>query len=124
MSEHEKASPFDRLRRGLTESIAYSKGELTLVTTELPVPPPKPGPEEILSLRKEYHMSHAVFAAVVNVSVKTVQSWEQGQREPSDAALRMLQVLRREPNIVCKILTWVPDKGTFSRRRGKKQEVG
>ena len=43
MSEHEKAGIFDRLRKGLRESIACSKGELTLVTTELPVPPPKPG---------------------------------------------------------------------------------
>ena len=124
MSEHEKASLFDRLRRGLAESVAFSKGELTLVTTELPVPPPKPGPKEILSLRKEYRMSQAVFAAVVNVSVRTVQSWEYGLREPSDAALRMLQVLRREPNIAGKILTWVPDKSTFSRRRRKKREVG
>ena len=124
MSEHEKASFFDRLRKGLLEGIAHSKGEITLVTTELPVPPPKPSPEDILSLRKKCRMSQAMFAAVVNVSVKTVQSWEQGLREPSDAALRMLQVLQREPNIVGKIFTWTQDNGTSSRVRGKKQRVG
>ena len=67
-------------------------------------------------------MSQAVFAAVVNVSVKTVQSWEQGVREPSDAALRMLQLMRREPDIVQKIFTWRPIRGALSRGRGKKQE--
>jgi putative transcriptional regulator len=122
MSGHEKASLFDRLRNGLAQSGAYSGGELTLVTTDLPVPPPKPGPKEIVSLRKDYHMSQAVFAAVVNVSVKTVQSWEQGVREPSDAALRMLQLMRREPDIVQKIFAWRPTGGALSRGRGRKQE--
>ena len=122
MSEHEKASLFDRLRNGLAESGAYSRGELTLVTTDLPVPPPKSGPKEIVSLRKDYHMSQAVFAAVVNVSVKTVQSWEQGVREPSDAALRMLQLMRREPDIVQKIFAWRPTRDALSRGRGRKQE--
>jgi DNA-binding transcriptional regulator YiaG len=34
-------------------------------------------------------MSQAVFAQVLNVSTKTVQSWVQGQRKPSQAALRL-----------------------------------
>jgi len=46
MSDRDKPSLFDRLREGLEESIAYSKGELSLVTTELPTPPPKPKPSE------------------------------------------------------------------------------
>jgi len=41
-SDHEKARLLDRLRKGLLEGIAHSKGKLKLVTTELPVPPPKP----------------------------------------------------------------------------------
>jgi len=126
MSEHEKAGLFDRLRKGLTESGAYSRGELTLATTELPVPAPKPRPKEIVSLRKDFHMSQAVFAVVVNVSVKTVQSWEQGVRDPSDAALRMLQLLRREPDIVQKIFAWQPARNPSSpgRRKKQQQEVG
>jgi len=124
MNEHEDASLFERLKKGMQDSIAYSRGELTLVTTELPVPPPRPRPGDILSLRKKHRMSQAVFAAVVNVSVKTVQSWEQGVRQPSEASLRVLQILHREPEIVSKIFTWVPDNGTEAKRRGKKQKVG
>ena len=127
MSQHEKASLFDRLRQGLSDSVAYSKGELSLVTTELPAPPPRPDPAKIVSLRKQYRMSQAVFAAVVNVSVKTVQSWEQGLRRPSDAALRMLQVIRREPDVVERILcsNWQPKPGKGRiRRRRKAQPAG
>lgn len=45
-------------------------------------------------------MSEAVFAAMPNVSARTVQSREQGVREPSDAALRMIQIVRVNPGIV------------------------
>ena len=124
MSRHEKTSLFDRLRKGLEESIAYSKGELTLVTTELPSPPPRPAPTEIVSLRKRYHMSQAVFAAVVNVSVKTMQSWEQGVRTPSDAALRMLQIIGQEPNVIRRMFTRQPKGNVVSRAYRKKQAVG
>jgi DNA-binding transcriptional regulator YiaG len=34
-------------------------------------------------------MSQAVFALVLNVSTKTVQSWEREERKPSRAALPM-----------------------------------
>ncbi len=33
-----------------------------------------------------------------NKSTKTVQSWEQGQRKPSQAALRLIQVFRQNPS--------------------------
>jgi putative transcriptional regulator len=104
MSDHEKASMYDRLMKGMKESIAYSKGELSLVTIKLPAPPPAAKPHRIASLRKQCRMSQAVFAAVVNVSVKTVQSWEHGSREPSHAALRMLQIIERKPDVLDMIL--------------------
>jgi putative transcriptional regulator len=44
-------------------------------------------------------MSQAVFAATLNVSKRTVQSWEQGRRVPSDVALRMLQVVDQNPEV-------------------------
>ena len=73
-------------------------GEITLKTTilEMPDPPPKVGAGELTRLRIESGMSQAVFAQVLNVSTKTVQSWEQGTRRPSRAALRLIQVFRRD----------------------------
>jgi hypothetical protein len=39
-------SVFDRLKSDLEDSIAFSKGTLSLTTTELPAPPPKAGLEQ------------------------------------------------------------------------------
>jgi putative transcriptional regulator len=93
-------SVFGQIKAGLEDSIAYSRGELSLVTTEPPPPPPELSRAEIAALRKRLKMSQAFFAAVLNVSAKAVQSWEQGVRRPSDAALRMLQVIGRQPSVV------------------------
>jgi len=100
MSDPEKATFFERLQKGLQDSIAYSRGELSLKTTTLPAPPPKVKAEKIARLRKRLRMSQAVFAATLNVSPKTVQSWEQGVRQPADAALRMLEVVEKEPKVI------------------------
>lgn len=93
-------SVFEQIKAGLEDSIAHSKGRITLATTVLPAPPPRAGPRDVARLRRRLNMSQGVFAAVLNVSVRTVQSWEQGVREPSDVALRMLQILRQRPEIV------------------------
>jgi putative transcriptional regulator len=96
---------FEQIKAGLEDSIACSRGELSLVTTEAPAPPPKAAPRDVVRLRKRLKMSQAVFAALLNVSPKTVQSWEQGLRAPSDAALRMLQVVRKRPDVVTTIFS-------------------
>jgi putative transcriptional regulator len=95
-----KLSVFEQIKAGLEDSIAYSRGQLSLVTTELPAPPPEFSKGKIAALRRRLKMSQAYFAAVLNVSSKAVQSWEHGVRRPSDAALRMLQVIAEEPSVV------------------------
>ena len=104
-SRQRQRSVFGQIKAGLEDSIAYSRGELSLVTTEPPPPPPELSRAEIAALRKRLKMSQAFFAAVLNVSAKAVQSWEQGIRRPSDAALRMLQVIERQPSVVRSITT-------------------
>lgn len=90
---------FDRLKTGMEEAIRHAKGEVVLETTfvELPDPPPEVRGEEVARLRSENQLSQAAFARLMNVSTRTVRSWEQGHRKPSQAALRLLQVLRLEP---------------------------
>jgi putative transcriptional regulator len=64
-------------------------------------------------------MSQAVFARVLNVSTKTVQSWEQGERKPSHAALRMLQLFRERPTFVFEIVGIPATVGRQIARRAK-----
>ena len=100
----ERRSLAERLKAGLVEGIQFAKGELSLRTTQLPERPPVIAAREVISLRQAAGMSQAVFARVLNVSAKTIQSWEQGQRKPSQAALRMLQVLREKPETVFEVV--------------------
>jgi putative transcriptional regulator len=119
-----KMNVFEQIKSGLEDALAHARGELSLVTTELPAPPPRPKPRQIVGLRKRFRMSQAVFAATLNVSTKTVQSWEQGLREPSDAALRMLQVIGQEPGVVRMLLGGPSGRGrtgrTPARRAGRR----
>ena len=57
----------------------------------------------MLSESVELDMSQAVFPRVLNISPKTVQSWEQGLRQPTQAALRLLEVIEQQPEIIANL---------------------
>jgi putative transcriptional regulator len=52
-------------------------------------------PEEIRNIRSQTRMSQAVFAAILNVSVSTVQKWETGEKKPAGASLKLFNIVRR-----------------------------
>lgn len=93
---------FDRLRAGLEEGIAHARGELTLRTVEVPEDPPEIDAATLAALRRKAAMSQAVFARVLSVSAKTLQSWEQGVRTPSTAARRLIHLFAEHPEVVCR----------------------
>jgi putative transcriptional regulator len=51
---------------------------------------------DIRRIRKDANVSQAVFAAVLNVGKATVAAWEQGGKQPSGAALKLLDVVERK----------------------------
>jgi putative transcriptional regulator len=78
------------------------KQKLTLRTTQLEMPAPiKPmAPREITALRQKLNVSQAVFAGLLNVPKVTAISWEKGRRRPTGAALRLLDLIRKKPQIL------------------------
>ena len=56
-------------------------------------PVPKYSSTKIKAIRKKYHISQAVLAAVINTSVSSVQQWEIGQKHPSGPSLKLLNIL-------------------------------
>jgi len=89
---------FGDLMLSLDQALKYSRGEqINARSTVLPAPPEPLSREEIIRLREQFNCSQAVFARLLNVSVKTLQAWEQGVRTPSDAALKLLTVARNHP---------------------------
>jgi putative transcriptional regulator len=91
---------FERLKESLEEGIQFARGKLTLRTTVIPDPPPAFHAQDVVRLRKRLGLSQMIFAQILNVSAKTVQSWEQGARKPSQVSLRLLQVVKEEPKTV------------------------
>ena len=51
-------------------------------------------PLQIRRLREKSNVSQAVFAALLNTSVSTVQKWENGQKRPTATALKLLHLVQ------------------------------
>ena len=99
-----RKSLFEHLRTGLEEGIAHAKGQLTLKTVEIPEAPPEIDAKTLVALREAAEMSQALFARVLYVSPKTVQSWEQGIRVPSRASRRLIHIFTEQPGVVCQVV--------------------
>lgn len=61
-------------------------------------PPPvkKYSASQIKQIRLKSNASQAVFAAYLNTSVSTIQKWEQGQKKPTGAALKLLSLVDKK----------------------------
>jgi putative transcriptional regulator len=52
---------------------------------------------DVGTIREKTGLSQARFAALLGVSVRTLQDWEQGRRAPSGAARTLLMIAARNP---------------------------
>jgi putative transcriptional regulator len=50
--------------------------------------------------RLKVGVSQSAFAHLLGVSVRTLQEWEQGRREPSGAAKTLLRIAMRSPEAI------------------------
>ena len=55
---------------------------------------------EVRAIREEYGLSQAKFAALLGISVRTLQNWEQGRRHPQGPARVLLRVAARHPRAI------------------------
>jgi putative transcriptional regulator len=53
----------------------------------------------VIAVRARLRVSRAAFAQILNVSPRTVQAWETSARKPSDAALKLLTVAKKHPDV-------------------------
>ena len=60
------------------------------------LPPVEPlEPMQIKQIRETSRVSQAVFAALLNTSLSTVQKWEIGQKRPTGTALKLLHLVQK-----------------------------
>ena len=85
----------EKLKKGLDEILEFEQGKKTLRThvVDLPEPPLEYTAKDIRGIRERGHYSQSIFALILNVSTRTVQSWEIGARTPTHSALRLLEII-------------------------------
>lgn len=89
---------FDDLRQSLKEARAIARGErdasrrFTRSATD------------VKAVREQIGLSQSEFARLMQVSVKTLQNWEQQRRTPSGPAAALLKIVQAAPDVVLKTL--------------------
>ncbi len=78
---------------GIQEIKAYKAGEIDLKTRELTEP------SSAKEIREQLKLSQAAFAGLMGVSLRTIQDWEQGRREPSGPAKSLLRIAEQHPEV-------------------------
>jgi putative transcriptional regulator len=85
---------FNELVESVKEGVAYLRGE---ADPAVPHFAGEPDPREI---RARMGLTQEEFAETLYISVKTLRNWEQGRREPSGPAMRLLQIAAKHPEVL------------------------
>ena len=59
---------------------------------------------EVKAIREQLGVSQEKFAAILGVSKRTVENWEQGRRHPTGAARSLLRIVEVDPKHALKVL--------------------
>jgi putative transcriptional regulator len=89
-----KDEMFEELVASVREGGAILRGEKKAAkATTIDAP-------DVARIRAAYDLSQSQFAALLGISVRTLQNWEQGRRSPQGPAQVLLRVAARHPEAV------------------------
>lgn len=57
-------------------------------------------PEDVKTVREHVGLSQSVFAAVLGISKRTLQDWEQGRRHPTGPAKALLRIAYKQAEVL------------------------
>ena len=83
--------------QGLQEIKAFKAGKGSLKTRTLRAP------AATKVIRTQLDLSQSAFAGLMGVSLRTVQEWEQGRREPSGPAKTLLRIAEQHPEVFAEL---------------------
>ena len=82
--------------RDLEAELIESVRQMAEGKTSLVYPP-------VIAARKASGFSQAQFAVLLGVSVRTLQGWEQGRRQPTGAAKTLIAIAQRNPEVLASL---------------------
>ena len=99
-----KRKLFDELMDGVESMQHEREGKITLRTHEIDdLPPLEINAELIRETREQLHVSRAVFARRLRVSIRTLENWEQGRARPNAQAAALIMMVRQFPDTLDKL---------------------
>ena len=94
-------SGYDSLRQGLTEALAFTRGdEIAARVHRIAVPE-----VDVAAIRARTGLSQQAFARSIGVAKGTLLNWEHGRRRPTGAAHVLLALIDKKPSLVGDLLT-------------------
>lgn len=85
---------YNDLSLSLSQALSIAKGETAPSRTfsyEMP---------DIKAIRAKTGLTQAQFANKLNISSRTLQNWEQGTRHPTGAAITLMRLLEKQPDLI------------------------
>ena len=64
---------------------------------------PKVVSNDIITARNNLEQSQSQFAALLGVSKRTLEQWEQERRDPSQVAQRLIQIAIQRPDVLIEL---------------------
>jgi putative transcriptional regulator len=84
----------------IMSGIKTSFTERELKELGIEIPEVEVNAKDIQEIREKIKLSQNVFAKVLNVSSSSVRQWEQGKRTPTGSTKVLLELLKKNPNIL------------------------
>ena len=87
----------EALEDKLLQSVREMKRERAARKTQI-------APNAVAQARLKTGLTQKEFAGVLHISVRTLQEWEQGRRQPSGPARALVEIASRHPEVIAESL--------------------
>lgn len=95
-----KSKPLSKAKLAAYEAERDLAAELLQAVREMKAGQVQVVTSPVIEARKKTGLSQSQFAALLGVSVRTLQGWEQGRKQPSGAARTLLAIASTNPKAV------------------------
>lgn len=99
MDKSKKVNLYAEIKEGLDEMVAIEKDQKGPVRVHRFFTS-----ADIRALREKAGVSQRAFAAMLGVSHRTLQDWEQGRRTPTGPAMNLLWLYEAMPEAITEVL--------------------